>query len=352
MPETSTLTKQEKDTIRKTCGNMVSPMFQTVAKLYVCPRNGSRWIDSGVWGAICLVVDRSLQPPTYMIQILDLRTYAILFCHEVAVGCAYQSSEALFHSFESHNGFIGFSFVDATEAGEFGKKVCAVSKRDCLPPVVQPNTGLKALVAKASMATGLPLPGFHRGVNIGVPTNFLHTQHIAYDPATGWDCANVPEAWKALFRSKGYKKDHLQRPDVGAEIYVALENELGVDFLQRAPPVVPQPPPRAKGVQKPRVEAPILDQVPECPSAPAAPDCPLPPPPCPGPTFTATSARGNLLADISKGFKLKPVSEEEKSAAVEAQSTDDTVMGVLVRALQKREVVLTPDEDSDHDDWD
>jgi Wiskott-Aldrich syndrome protein len=350
MPEgSSTLTKQEKETIRKTCGNMVSPMFQTVAKLYVCPRDGSRWTDSGVWGAICLVVDRSLQPPAYMIQILDLRNYSVQFCHELAVGCVYNSSDGLFHSFESDNGFIGFSFVNAAEAREFGQKVlCAIPKRDVVPSVVPRSHAFKSVVAR--------LPGMQRGVNIGVPTNFVHSQHIAYNPATGWECSNVPEAWKSLFRSRGIRKVDLQSSATAAIIYDELENEYGENFLERAPPVVPQPPPRAKGPQKPRVEAKIVEQVPECPDcppAPAAPDCLPPPPPLfSGPAATK-SARGDLLADISKGgFKLKKVSEEEKSAPVDTQPSDDTLLSVLTRAINRRgEFVLTLDEDPDVDGW-
>jgi hypothetical protein len=283
-----------------------------------------------------------------MIQILDLCNYSVQFCHELAVGCVYNST-GQFHSFESDNGFIGFSFVDAAEAGEFGAKVLsAIPKHDAAPSVVPRNQALKSFVAR--------LPGMQRGVAIGVPTNFVHSQHISYNPATGFDCTNVPEAWKAVFQHKGIPRPYLQRPDTAAIIYHELENEFGKDFLERAPPVVPHPPPRAKGVQKPRVEATVVERVPECvpecPAAPSAPDCPPPPPAlfsCPP---VAKSARGDLLADISKGLKLKRVSEEEKNAPADPDSSDDTVMAVLVRAMRKRgEVVLMPDEDCEMDDW-
>ena len=54
----NTITKAETEAIRKKLGNMASAMFTTVVKLYVSP-GGSSWEDTGVWGAVSLVIDRS-----------------------------------------------------------------------------------------------------------------------------------------------------------------------------------------------------------------------------------------------------------------------------------------------------
>jgi hypothetical protein len=354
MPEGSnTLTKQEKDAIRKICGNMSSPLFQTVAKLYVCPRSGNRWIDSGVWGAMCLVIDRSMQPPAYMIQILDLQNYAVQFSHELSVGCVYNCSDALFHSFEIDNGFVGFSFVNVAEARDFGQKVLsAIPKRDPGAPIAPlQKSAFKSLVTKASMAAGLKLPGVQQGMNIGVPTDFVHTQHITYNAAVGFECTNIPEAWKSLFRSLRIKKADLQCPETASKIYADLQKELGADFLQNEPPVPPPLP--KKGAPKTRV---VVEEVPACPAAPDAPPAPPGPPTAPAwaPVAVRSSPRGDLMAQITGGFQLKPVNDEEKTATVDLQSAEDTAMEILVKNLAKRfDVVQAEEADSDvDDDWD
>jgi Wiskott-Aldrich syndrome protein len=207
-------------------------------------------MDAETWGAICLVIDRSIQPPAYMIQILDLSKYSTLFSQELYVGCVYNCSDALFHSFEIDSGFVGFSFVDNNEAKDFSQKVLqAIPKHDPSVPTapMQKNT-IKTWVSKASMATGIKLPGVQQGMNIGVPTGFVHKQHIGYDPAKGFECSDIPEQWKAMFRSAGIKKADLQSPEKAAVIYETLQNELGADFLEKDPPVAPSVP--AKGGKK------------------------------------------------------------------------------------------------------
>ncbi len=35
------------------------------------------------------------------------------------------------------------------------------------------------------------------------PTDFKHVQHIGYDPEKGFECSQIPEQWKSLFRNAG-----------------------------------------------------------------------------------------------------------------------------------------------------
>jgi hypothetical protein len=376
-----TLTKQEKDGIRKSYGNMASPLYQTVAKLYVCPQSGTRWNETDVWGAICLVVDRSIQPPGYLLQILDLQKFGVLFSHELYVGCVYNTND-MFHSFEVDNGFVGFAFADNAEAKEFGVKVTQyVPKTD--PTAVAPAAGgskMKTLLAKASMATGIQLPGVQQGMNIGVPTGFVHKQHIGYDPAKGFECSDIPEQWKAMFRSAGIKKADMQNPEKAAVIYSALQAELGDDFtFESAPPATVAAPPKGGGKKAPPVPKRAAKEegppVPEAPPAPPdAPDAP------PAPVFSPPSApggppsggpappkRGGLLDDINKGgFQLRKVEEKggggleapggrPKSASGAAPPAGSSLMGALQSAMSDRfKAVSSEDADGpgdDVDDW-
>jgi Wiskott-Aldrich syndrome protein len=367
-----TLNKQEKDAIRKGYGNLLSPLFQTVAKLYACPQSGTRWQDTNVWGAICLVVDRSVQPPAFLIQILDLQKFGVLFSHELYVGCVYNCNESLFHSFEVDSGFVGFAFADSTEAREFGLKVQGAVPKSDPNAVAAPAAGkLKSFLSKASMVTGLQLPGVQQGMSIGVPTGFVHKQHIGYDPAKGFECSDIPEQWKAMFRSAGIKKADMQNPEKAAVIYSALQAELGDDFFEKPPPDAAAAP--AKGSKKaPPVPKRGGSSVPDAPAAPEAP--PAPPdapggPPEPPSGFVASSGpvkpspRGGLLADINKGeFKLKKVGDGDEKSDSRPKSASaaippdkvGSIMGALTHAMGERfKAVQADDQDGadDVDDW-
>jgi len=375
-----TLTKQEKDAIRKNYVNMMSPLSQTVAKLYVCAQTGTRWQDTNVWGAICLVVDRSVQPPAYLVQILDLQKFGVLFSHELYVGCVYNCNDALFHSFEVDSGFVGFAFADGGEARDFGLKVlAAVPKSDPNAIVHTAATGskLKTFLSKASMATGIQLPGVQQGMNIGVPTGFVHKQHIGYDPAKGFECSDIPEQWKAMFRSAGIKKADMQNPEKAAVIYSALQAELGDDFLEKPPPEGAAAPAPAKAGAKKAPPVPKRTEkssVPEAPAAPEAPEAPPdapdgPPSPPSGPPMMSSPSngvkpapRGGLLDDIKQGFALKPVVGESKEPGARPKSASSaippdqvgSIMGALTQAMGARfKAVQSEDGDGadDVDDW-
>jgi len=357
---------------------MMSPMFQTVAKLYVCAQTGTRWPDSNVWGAICIVVDRSVQPPAYLIQILDLQKFGTLFSHELYVGCNYNCNDATFHSFEVDSGFVGFAFADAAEARDFGLKVRGAVPKSDPNAIAQPASAskLKSFLSKASAVTGIQLPGAQQGMSIGVPTGFVHKQHIGYDPAKGFECSDIPEQWKAMFRGAGIKKADMQNPEKAAVIYSALQAELGDDFFDKPPPDAPAAPPAKGGAKKappvPKRGA-AAEAVPEAPEAPPAPpDAPDAPPAAPifsgpGPSSSGPakpSPRGGLFADINKGgFQLKKVGDgEEKEGGSRPKSSssaippekEKSIMGALQSAMATRSVAMQseePDGADDVDDW-
>jgi hypothetical protein len=330
-------------------------------------------MDPDVWGAICLVIDRSIQPPAYNIEILDLQKFGTLFSQELYVGCVYNCSETLFHSFEIDSGFVGFSFVDSAEAKDFSQKVLqAIPKHDPnVPTAPMQRNAFKSFVTKASMATGIKIPGVQQGLNIGNPTGFVHKQHIGYDPAKGFECSDIPESWKTVFRSAGIKKADLQSPEKASVIYDILQKELGENPLDRDPlalggapaPAVPgKAGKKAPPVPK-RAEEPPAD-IPDCP---APPDAPGPPPALFAPPEGKAAGgggvapRGNLLADIQKGKNLKKVEEKDgldapaRPASKSASTAPDSnLMGALQNAMKSRFTDVHGDKDEEDepvDDW-
>ena len=212
-----------------------------------------------------------------------------------------------------------------------------------------------------------------------MPTGFVHKQHIGYDPAKGFECSDIPEQWKAMFRSAGIKKSDMQNPEKAAVIYSALQAELGDDWADKPPPEYEPPssassPPKAKKAVPsiPKRGAPEAPSAPDAPPAPPdAPDAPSAPPIFSGsvPTGAAkpTQQRGGLLADINKGdFKLKKVEGEEKGAggagpgrpkaASSALPPDKvgSIMGALTQAMGERFKAVQSEEGDgadDVDDW-
>jgi len=98
----------------------------------------------------------------------------------------------------------------------------------------------------------------------------------------------------------------------------------------------------------------VVDEVPACPAPPDAPAPPAAPPAPPAwtPATVRNSPRGDLLAEITGGFHLKPVKDEEKTATIEAT---DSPLALLIKHLSplydavQGEVEAESDVD---DDWD
>lgn len=392
---TKTLSKEEQGGIMKKLGNMASPLCTGAAKLYMCAPDGSSWVDTGIWGGVAVVVDRS-PPLCSLIKLFDLKTYEVKFCQELYVNMSYEMPDPQFHTFESDKFIIGLSFADKDEATSIGSAV-----RGRIP---QPNPSSASISESAEKKKGVEkLLGTmkssvanlgigkksNKGMVIGNPTNFQHKQHIGYDPSKGFECSDIPEQWKAMFKSAGIRKKDLQNPEAAKVIYEVLQNELG--GIDAAPPSnPPSGPPVAPPAGGPPAAPPLSMGGPPGPppplspgGAPAAPSrAPLAPPrggPPPPPPVLSTSdsapalpkssppsdndggGRGDLLSAIRQGKSLKKVDPAEKSGANVALPTDmdesqaTNLSAMLQKAMGNRFKAIQADDKHDQeedDDWD
>ncbi len=126
---------------------LVQAFNATMAKLYMCPPNAcnnttlfssaslgfacrthcflfliwcaAEWRDTGVWGIITCVIDRSHALKPWYIKLFDTQTMDIKFSIEIYEHMTYDAPNPLFHTFEVKTGIMGVSFCDQAEATNF-----------------------------------------------------------------------------------------------------------------------------------------------------------------------------------------------------------------------------------------
>lgn len=204
------------------------------------------YVDSGTWGVITLVIDRE-PPKTHKLVMLDIKSFKILFVWELYEGMDYVKQDSRFHAFEITNATAGLSFANAASADRLHE---AVLKN--LPEVHTPR-----VVAASKTDWYKTMKNFMTGrkeyKEIGRPTDVKHTQHIGYDPASGFQMDSIPDAWKEMFKTAGIHKRDLANPARAAVIYETLQETLGDDFLTSDAPVsLPPSAPPLHGAGPPR----------------------------------------------------------------------------------------------------
>lgn len=290
----STLDRVQNERIVKALGKMASPLFSTVAKLYIASPGG-QWKELKAGGALTLVIDRTPPNRSMHIKMLDLQTYDIIFSNELYEAANYKALTTTFHSFEIENSIIGFAFADAQEAQTFEGRVKAMAPASSKPQAAAPPkksgffSRLFSWGSKEKEKETAP-------VAIGAPTNFVHTCHIGFDPEKGFKFDEIPEQWKTIFRSSGVKKKDLTDPDKAKVIYDIIQNSSPEAEEAKALEVTPPPPsapptPPALPPPAPPVALPAPAVAPPMPSSgnpippprPPAPKVPPPPAPAPAP---------------------------------------------------------------------
>ncbi len=115
-----TVEKNEVTAIGKKLGNKCTAFATTIAKLYMCAPGATEWRDTGIWGAISCVLDRSHANKPWFIKLFDTQNgMEIKFSMEIYEHMPYDAPNPLFHTFEVKNAIVGVCFCDQTEATTF-----------------------------------------------------------------------------------------------------------------------------------------------------------------------------------------------------------------------------------------
>lgn len=300
----------------------------------------------------------------------------------------YKEPKPFFHTVETDDGVVGFSFADVSEAKEMlGTILYAKSA----PP--SQASGPPAAGGKSSGSSSKPAAkeegkkekkkGFFAGLKskmfgddepepeivLGKPTGFRHQSHIGWDPEKGFEVDNIPSDWKKLFQQAGIKKSELRDAETAKYVMGVLNEAIASGDM---PPPGPAPTPPAPTGNAPPAPAPVGGGPPPPPPPPPGGGAPRPPPQAPsgGGAGTAPPApappaggggggdesRDGLLSQIRGGTQLRkvdPTAVPDISNLSQAKTND--LASVLASAMKGRRQDMNNEEANDNgagdDEW-
>lgn len=356
------------------------------------------WNLSGM-GIACFVKNNNCR--SYFIQVFDSGDK--IFDQELYTNINYETPLRSFHFFEADSCMAGLNFADEGEADSF--KTVVQSKLNLRQPSYHDKKANNTLPVPVTTVRSRSLDSLdtkqrlsrRRGLtkeDIGMPSNFVHLQHVGWNSDTGFDVNNVdPKLEKFLMSAKDpISKDWLHQEDTRKFILDFIEEHGGIDtvlqqqneeikqnaeifnsrsprtqkIVKDKPPAPPRPPPPSS----PQVTPPnIISGGSKASSTPMLQSSPPPPPPPPPPPISPsvplsqsldeqsllsnnckvketksapnqlanTNSREALLNQIKLGTQLKPM----KSRSHETKSSPkivkpDSLADALSKALNNR----------------
>lgn len=124
MPNLSTLTSEDKQTIKKCIPRPTNKIITAaVARLYVAHPNPNEWRFTGISGAIVFTYD--VIGNTLFLKMVDISSSnrGIIWDQELYENFQYHQDRTFFHSFELEKCMAGLSFADVNEASAFYRRV-------------------------------------------------------------------------------------------------------------------------------------------------------------------------------------------------------------------------------------
>lgn len=236
------------------------------SKKYQAPEHGSflhafpslsshAWTDSGLFGALLLVMDPSTNAVTF--EIWNMKTMNICFAYELYLDFTSDRLSPDFYAFEIDDCVMGFSFSDKREATSFFNKVETVtsathnivgSKKKFFgaSPKIQKNSskqgskvsqigsqnesqiGLSQVGRKASRNNGSFFQFWKKkdkSPEFSMPFAVQKNVNIALKADGTFDIANMPLEWKKTFKEAGIRKKDLRNPNTASTIFSALQTQ-------------------------------------------------------------------------------------------------------------------------------
>ncbi|XP_015915312.1 actin nucleation-promoting factor WASL [Parasteatoda tepidariorum] len=296
------LSPEENQKIFYSLGKQCTTLATTVVQLYLTEEpHHSAWCKK-CCGVICFVKDNERR--AYFIKLFDMDKSAWIWEQELYTPFVYKPTCTFFHVFEADNCMAGLNFADNDEAMNFKsavqKKLQMRDERKRERKRVQQNSlqpsnaGIN-IAAKAksqstqSLANGKDTKKDKKKKkkltkdDISTPTNFMHVQHVGWDPKKGFDIENVDEDLKVFFTLAGVSDKELNDLETRNFIYDFLENHGGVEKAKQEIAEKCTPPP------VPTREVPHTPRTPRNTQTRSAAPPPPPPPPSVPPVFQQSS---------------------------------------------------------------
>jgi len=172
------------------------------------------WSNTGVCGALVLVVDRAKD--SVLFQIYDLEGMLKRFEYEVYYDMEYQSLDPSFHAFEMEECIAGFSFSSRDIARKFLAKVRALTPTT-LDRISTLTPGSSEAKKKGLFASK------QKPVQISGVVNVVHKQHVGVMNDGALDLNTVSPEWRQLFKQAGVKKRDLRNPETSRALIQSIQ---------------------------------------------------------------------------------------------------------------------------------
>ncbi|WLF78701.1 hypothetical protein PVL30_002443 [Lodderomyces elongisporus] len=133
------LTTQDKEKIKRAVPKTSNKVIDaTVARLYIAYPDPTKWVFTGLMGAIALVDD--LVGHTFFLKMVDITGHrGVIWDQELYVNFEYNQDRKFFHTFEIEDCLVGLLFEDTNDATHFHKRVTTRQKHGSSATVKNKN---------------------------------------------------------------------------------------------------------------------------------------------------------------------------------------------------------------------
>ena len=235
-----------------------------VAQLVLsCPPDHTRWelFNTGV-----MIFVKSNRSRTYYFRLYDLKEPEKLWEQEIYLNIIYSAVEPRFHTFEAEDCMAGLNFADQTEANDFlfvvNQKIKLLSEMFGLKEKVfiENNTNINTNIISNTKSNSLNVPEVtlnksisleslntkkrrfklkkksskkltkeEKKLEIGLPTNFKHIQHIGWSPSTGFEFNVIDQKLNNFFSLAGVSENQLQDSETRKFIFDFISSNGGIE---------------------------------------------------------------------------------------------------------------------------
>ena len=266
------LNEEENRVIMSSLAASETSLSTAVVQLMLsCPPDHNQWQLMGT-GVMCFV--KNNRKRSYFFRLYDFDEKLNVWEQEIYLEIQYVSAEPMFHVFEADTYMAGISFADQTEANHFfdivQQKVVLLNKMFVRKSSAITKDDLDSLTNKQVSADSLQVPGASHSrslsletlsnkkrfsfklkskksktkiskLEIGLPTNFKHVQHIGWSPSTGFDFNVIDPMLDNFFKLAGISDQHLNDIDTRKFILDFIDSHGGIEtaIKEAAQPIQP-----------------------------------------------------------------------------------------------------------------
>ena len=224
------LTTPDKEKIKRVIPKANNKIIDaTVARLYIAYPDPTRWVYTGLMGAIALVDD--LVGHTFFLKLVDITGHrGVIWDQELYVNFEYNQDRKFFHTFEIEDCLVGLLFEDTNDASHFYKRVINKSKYGSSATVK--NKSAIALKERVGATPGHQAPG-PRGefMDVNTAQRARRAKGVLY-----YDDVPPPE-WRSLYaelESAGITEDMIADNREFIKDYIAKQ---GGPLVGLEPPI-------------------------------------------------------------------------------------------------------------------